>query len=295
MKKILITCLLYCSVFSAEPSRGPSYPFISGDGFRSYCDFIIDETDNTLQNFNPQDVKEGSTIFLKTDFLEHFFQRFHPLIPHRYILVTHNCDYAIPGSCSVYLDDPKLIAWFGQNVDRFQHPKLHPIPIGVANSYWHHGKIEVFKEVQELSKELPKKNWLYLNFEPWTYPQERTPVYEKFRSAPFCKRTGSLEPKSFLLDLAESMFVLSPRGNGLDTHRTWETLLMGAIPIVRTSALDPMFDELPVLIIQDWNEITLEFLESKWEEMKSKKYNMEKLYAEYWLNLISSYKPTSAN
>ena len=61
---------------------------------------------------------------------------------------------------------------------------------------------------------------------------------------------------------------------------------MGAIPVVKHSTIDRVFDGLPVLLIDDWQEVTPEFLEKKYEEMTHKKYNMERLFADYWLQQI---------
>ena len=36
-------------------------------------------------------------------------------------------------------------------------------------------------------------------------------------------------------------FGVSPRGNGLDTHRTWEMLFFGMVPIVLSSSLNRLF------------------------------------------------------
>jgi hypothetical protein len=81
-------------------------------------------------------------------------------------------------------------------------------------------------------------------------------------------------------------YVLSPHGNGLDCHRTWEALALGCIPIVKTSPLDPLFDGLPVLIVQDWSHITKQLLA---ENITG---SMEKLSMEYWIDKIkNSYKP----
>ncbi len=57
-------------------------------------------------------------------------------------------------------------------------------------------------------------------------------------------------------------FSISPHGNGLDCHRTWEDLALGCIVIVKTSPLDPLYEGLPVVIVDDWNEITKENLYS---------------------------------
>jgi len=50
-------------------------------------------------------------------------------------------------------------------------------------------------------------------------------------------------------------FVLSAVGHGLDCHRTWEALMLGSIVITRTSPLDPLFADLPIVIVDDWNAV----------------------------------------
>lgn len=51
----------------------------------------------------------------------------------------------------------------------------------------------------------------------------------------------------------EHPFVISPRANGLDCHRTWELLHLGTIPIV-TYAHKELFDGLPVVLVRNWSE-----------------------------------------
>ena len=63
---------------------------------------------------------------------------------------------------------------------------------------------------------------------------------------------------------------------------------MGSIPIVKTSTLDPLFIDLPVLIVQDWEDVTEEFLLYHYEAMQRKTYNMQKIYINYWLTCIKN-------
>ncbi|MCL4360887.1 hypothetical protein M1446_00855 [Candidatus Dependentiae bacterium] len=266
--------------------RHSSYPYISGDTFRTICNFIIDETEIP---FDPDKVKQGDIIFICPRLLEPFFKYYHPLIQCRYKILTHNEDMGIAGKFSNYLDDEKIIAWFGQNVEEV-HPKLIPIPIGIANLYWPHGDVRVFSNVRSQLNNVTKNKLLYMNFNPSTNLTERSKVYEIFNNKSFCFKSPQKDIFSYLKDCTESKFVLSPRGNGLDCHRTWEIFLMGAYPIVKTSACDKMYEDMPVLIINDWNEVTEDFLNTKYEEMKNKKYNHEKIFADYWFNLIKSYK-----
>lgn len=193
--------------------------------------------------------------------------------------MIHNSYYHVPGNFGHFLD-----------VDECNHPKMIPIPIGVANRRWGHGNVAIFKQMQALVPNMSKNILLYMNFTPATYITERSKVAAIFRNQPYCVVSGAKEMTAYLTDLGQSMFVLSPRGNGLDCHRTWETLLMGAYPIVRTSFLDPMYDNLPVVIINDWEEIDEQFLQERYEEFQSRSFQMEKVYLDYWLNKIESYK-----
>ena len=72
-------------------------------------------------------------FFLKLIYDAFFFKEVHPFIRKKYILVTHNSDCSAPGKFNHYLNDDKLIAWFGLNCDNNSNPKFIPIPIGIAN------------------------------------------------------------------------------------------------------------------------------------------------------------------
>lgn len=281
---LLLSSYLF-SMAEALEERGSSAPYISGDTFRDYADFIVDETNRP---FSPEWVQKGDVVFVKTDYLGSFFQNYHPLIAFPYILLSHNSDIPIPGNFAPMLDDPKIIAWFGQNVENYSHPKLHPIPIGIANKRWTHGNTEIFDAVR--SRLQTKIILLYMNFALANNYPVRAEVYMEFINAPYCTWSQMLDFEIYLSDLSQSYFVLSPRGNGLDCHRTWEALYLGSIPIVCTSTLDPLFEGLPVLIIQDWSEITEPFLLQKYNQMQKSVYQWEKLDASYWFALIDSYR-----
>jgi hypothetical protein len=263
--------------------RLSSYPYLAGDTFRALAQFFIDE----LQiPFDPEDVRDGDIIFLKTTLLEWFCTVIHPRIKAHYILLSHNSDEAAPNKFSAILDDEKLIAWFAQNVDLKYHPKLFPIPIGLSNQYWPIGNTRILDALIPQVPHLKKDKLLYLNCSNHTNPSKRGEVYRIFNNKKYCYKASRKNWQDYLIELGQSKFVLSPHGNGLDCCRTWETLYMGSIPIVKTSSLDSLYADLPVIIVNDWNEVTEEFLNKKWEEMKDLTFNIEKIYADWWLNQI---------
>ena len=93
-------------------------------------------------------------------------------------------------------------------------------------------------------------------------------------------------------NMLEYAFVLSPFGNGMDCHRTWEALLCGCIPIVRSSVFDELFEGLPVLIVDKWDDISLQLLLTTVAQFKDKldknEFRYEKLQLSYYTKMIVS-------
>ncbi|CAF1248561.1 unnamed protein product [Rotaria sordida] len=87
-------------------------------------------------------------------------------------------------------------------------------------------------------------------------------------------------------------FWLSPRGNGIDCHRTWEALYLDIIPIVWNNSLNILYENLPVVIINNYEELNENILYEKLNEISKKKlsgkkvYQYEKLRNAYWRRLI---------
>jgi hypothetical protein len=92
----------------------------------------------------------------------------------------------------------------------------------------------------------------------------------------------------------EYAFIISPHGGGYDCHRLWEGLALGCIPIVKTSPIDKLYDDLPILIVKEWSDVTMELLIQKIEEFKikelNKEFNYDKLSLQYWMKRIKEYK-----
>jgi hypothetical protein len=267
-----------------QARRFSSFPYVTGDTFRAACDYVVDETKIP---FEPDKVNFAATIFLNAELMDYFFSELHPRIAQPYILVTHNSDKAIPGFFVKYLQDPKLLAWFGQNVGLI-HPKMIPLPIGIANNYWAHGNIAVLATLQERTKQCQKKHLLYLNIATDTNSAARHHVQTFFAQKSFCYASPRRLWQDYLMDVAQSFFVASPEGNGLDCHRTWEALLMGSIPVVKTSTLDSMYKDLPVVIVKEWEEVNESFLRTTYDQLQKQSFNAEKVYAGYWIELIKS-------
>ena len=56
----------------------------------------------------------------------------------------------------------------------------------------------------------------------------------------------------YLDNIYNHRFVLCPEGNGIDTHRLWECLYMGTIPIVKANKNVRFYEDLPILMVNEW-------------------------------------------
>ena len=274
--------------FNVPRNRKPFHPFITGDGFRNFSDFAYDETVNR-NKFPYEEVKNGDVVFIKTDFLDEFFTQIHPKINVRYIVITHNSAHSAPGRYKNILDDEKLIAWFSQNPDCV-HDKLIPIPLGLENRYNLNGNLSLINEHIFKKNALERTILLYVNFSLKTHEQRRE-VYNQFKNKSFCTIiVDKISYQKYLDNLFKSHFVLSPRGRGLDCLRIWESIYLGAIPIVKTSPMDSLLADLPVVIVKEWSEVNPEFLDEQYTLLKKRAFAMKKIWIDYWLNLITTYK-----
>lgn len=292
MRGLVFALFLFVSPFAFAAERFDSLPFVSGDTFRCFADFIYDDE---IQSMDPDLVEEGDIVFLapsnpidsRVDIRESYFQKIHPLIKHRYILITHNSDFSSPSRFSNYLDDENIFAWFSVNPDIANHPKVVPIPIGLENHRW--GRDYSRKIASLIAQPVAlddRRILIYANFNEWTNIRVRREAASYFQRRPYCTFAQGKSLDDYLKDLASSIFVISPMGNGMDCHRTWEALLVGSIPVVMHSTLDPLFDELPVILVDQWDDITYSFLFDQLAQMKKKNFNYDKLLFRFWSDLI---------
>ena len=100
--------------------------------------------------------------------------------------------------------------------------------------------------------------------------------------------------KQTFINQTSFAFVISPFGQDYECIRTWEALCLGCIPIMKRSPLDSLYEGLPVLFVNDWNEITYEFLQKTLLEYKEKhsnnEFRYEKLHKYYWVKMLQNKK-----
>lgn len=182
------------------------------------------------------------------------------------------------------LNSPKIKKWYTQNYDRtIIHPKLNHYPIGLdLHSYLNNNnnlekKKSLFfnPNILKIKPDAPKKFFdLYIEIRNKHKDNKINKIFcdtHLSNTHPSRKNMGNIiknnkmihfqnkriPHKDILNMYAKHRFVLSPRGNGLDCHRTWEIFLLGSVVITQTSPLDSMYlnNNLPVVIVNDYNEL----------------------------------------
>jgi len=223
------------------------------------------------------------------------------------ILITSDGDRPTPSSYNQQtvqniLDSPNIKIWYTQNYDKsILHPKLQHFPIGfdLHTPQWLinnniQKKIEFMIECRKKSPTNKRiSNKIFSDSHSSYTHVERKILYKKLQN----NQNISFNPerKSFTeitQEYNKYNFVLSPRGNGLDCHRTWELFLAGVIVITKTTTLDDMFtnNNLPVVILKDWDELNenLEHKLQNWYKMHIDKTEIDHIFPrltfDFWLN-----------
>ena len=151
------------------------------------------------------------------------------------LLVIHNGDNQVDYSVLIpFLEaNPQMYAWLQNNTVR--HPRIRSLPIGEQNRMWRGGTLDWEPSVKVNRDGERSCDFLYT----WcgiSHPDRLTWMTEAkaLRGIiPTLELYAARIPQEDYLDaMMSAKAVICPRGNGLDTHRAWETLYKGAWAIV---------------------------------------------------------------
>lgn len=227
--------------------------------------------------------KNENIVYVYGHDLELFFKEIFPEIEKPIKIISHNTDYPVDSKFIQYLDDDKLIHWYGQNAI-LEHPKLTPVPIGIANKQWPHGNLENLLSV--VNSKPNKENIIYKNFDITTNIHVRSHI-NNITNKNNIFMDKSLPHIEYLTRLAKSLYVISPPGNGIDCHRIWEALYVGTVPIVQKNTAFRNFTHLPILFIENWEEVTIDMVKKRIPEFYSQPFDTSILQLDYWKKIIN--------
>lgn len=143
------------------------------------------------------------------------------------------------------------ITWFVQNLNVEASIKIRPLPIGVEGLQW--GRAGLPWHFLPKYRSRPKLYSCLVGPFRITHPA-RTHLLELAASRSLTVISGQLASFHYSYLASTYRWVACPEGNGVDTHRFWETLQRGSIPVVLRNAWSKNFEamEIPMLQIESW-------------------------------------------
>lgn len=264
-----------------------SAKFITGEKFIGVGDFVYSlnakEDCNKVNNtFCICAVKERNIIYTHTMYVKQLFEEIRGL-KSEFIVVTHNCDEQVD-----FEPPNNVIKWFAQNV-AIEHPCIESIPIGLENDRWVRKIHKQDKMLAKMGEPRKYKNLLYIDHNITNYPSERLKPYQLLEGMPWVTSMHGTPFDIYINNIYNHNYVICPRGNGIDTHRMWECLYMGTIPIVVKNINNWFYNDMPILYVNDWEEVTEKLLRDMLPTFKNGKWNWKKLTFDYWESKIKKY------
>ena len=226
------------------------------------------------------------SIFVYSHLLESFVQQILPHLDDRFVLISHNSDHGVDERYRTALDDPRIVHWYAQNT-LIQHPKLTPLPIGVANAQWGHGDLRALVSAANAHRG-PPRDVIYVNFDVRTNPSVRVPLLQALEPLSIVWKAPALPFAAYLADMASCRWAISPPGNGVDCHRTWEALYLGIVPIVQKTASGAgLHDGLPIIQLPDLADLDSPALQAAEHQVEGGRAQLERIRMSYWRGRVA--------
>jgi hypothetical protein len=274
--------------------------YICSMGFRKSCDLYTLLNVDNVDNYDFSKVKYGDLLYIKTDAINNF-SKIIDKIKTKFVLISGCSDYSVPydrfsneTEFINFIENDKIIHYYAQNCT-YKHKKITLLPIGMdyhSYIYCDKKKTPIEQEndliaIKNNSKHFSERHIkIYSNCHFFTntkFGRDRVDALNNIPKELLYLEPVKIDRKTTWHNQTSYSFVLSPHGNGLDCHRTWEALILGCIPIVKKSTIDELYDGLPVLIVDNWSNITETILLKTVEKFTKSTFDYEKLELKYWI------------
>ena len=264
--------------------RRNNWPYISGDCFADLADYVYKPPRFRKRSGSLNDAK---VIFCRSHDLDELLQRYGDEI-NASVIITGNSDFEFHEKP---LNVPESVkAFFLQNSFISDDTMYFSIPIGVEDfRLGVNGNPRYFKRNLRSAESVPK---ILLGPLSPTHPV-REVVHQRFPKSNDLVEVISerLQPRAYDLLSKRFIAVAAVRGNGIDTHRLWESLYRGVSPIVQNDkwwiSLNTLFPQ--VIAISEWSTGEMELA----LDIATKNYfnpaEIEALWMPYWEKRIQEF------
>jgi hypothetical protein len=253
---------------------------------------------HTLPKFNPDIVEEGDTLFVKTDFIVNniFQDLFLNKIKNKFNLISGISSYHIGrdggDNYKEIIRNSYLNKWVCTNPPLEEHGKIIPIPIGFEEPDRPGGNQIFLQNMHNTRTDFKeKKDLIFLPYHNTDTNKARAETIKYISSLPFVHAQKERQSfNSYLNSIDQFKFVISLEGSGPDTHRNYETLLMGSIPINLNNTVKNIFNfhSVDSLFLDSWKELDLNMFDNFMKKNYNIKNNDRFLDLDYHTALIRS-------
>lgn len=280
--------------------------FVSSRGILKSCDHHNKNPQSSNQFIDYElldDLKPFDSIYVCYEALPNFVENFLPKIFTFFTLVTGDSDHDVTmykEETDRILNHPHLMNWFVQN-RAIEHPKLQALPIGLDfHTVWEKQGNWGLRPVSPMAQERLLLQNLYESPQPnkkigayycnWVtngmYGDRQECIDKIDKEVCFFENLPKAR-KYMLQRQAEFFMTVSPRGVSYECHRTYETLVLGGIPIVKRNPLvDCLYDDLPVIKVDDWSEVNRNNSNKFIADTLNKQYDFNSLFLNHWVAKI---------
>jgi hypothetical protein len=204
------------------------------------------------------------------------------------VLIAGNSDFDFQAKNDLPFEN--FQHFFLQNSFISDGMKVHTLPIGVENlRIGINGLPKYLSSSSFVGEKMSKV--LVGPFSPTNIERSELINFAATDKQTFEIISNYISPKEYARISTGFNFIACPRGNGVDTHRFWEALYRGLIPIVKTSEWSRGLENLGLGFIQvkDWSE-TKRSIETFKEKSSVVATSDSALWFSWWKERIQNLK-----
>lgn len=286
--------------------------FVSSRGILKSCNHhnrLPLSSSTNLDDDLLKDHRSFSSIYICSTSLSLFSQKYLDKIEYPFILVSGDSVLKIDENflnqpeISRIIDHPLLVKWYAQNLTTRSFKKVKNLPIGLdyhtdaSKTIFTSKKSNALQQESKLLSVLSKSKLFnnrtakfYSNFHFQLERGDRKSCFEMVQGSHVYYEPQFLERHDCWINQTNFQFILSPEGVGVDCHRTWEALALCSVPIVVGKALLPLFEDLPVIVLEDWSLCTQDQLDYYTEWAQYETFDFTSLFLSFWVDKIRGKK-----
>lgn len=234
-----------------------SYPFLCSDTYYFKADIRIDieEDLNSISGAG-----ESSVLYLNGKVTDVLLSSLIKELGKRQLrflrLIVGDSDFPLKESTISELI-PFFIEIYSVNFRQESLAMIKNLPLGLESQrYRSAGQIRDFKKLPKYEPSM-RPNGILVAWNDDTFTSERKEAREILRLSPSVFEFRDRVPaRTIHKMMRKSKLVACPRGNGIDTHRFWESLYLGALPVLLKKNRLTNEPDWPCYEIDSWHQVS---------------------------------------